>query len=277
MKKTQKGNKPGSNKSMSKERQPLKEIPAFSTKITKFTSLYSPRKNEFENSQNASDEATGLTPWDRLACHKVTKKLSSPIALRSRTLTSCKQQSDKEKAKESGQTSLFAHFSARKSKRIMESDHKKTIIDTFIHELGGDEQAGLEIRILPEKGRGIFTTRPFNSGYYVCEYVGELISNTTAMQREMAYSDDILKGCYMYYFKHRRIKHCIDGTEETGRFGRLINHSRIKYNLRPRVIEGDTIHLCFFATRDLESGEELLYDYGDRSRESLKHFPWLKT
>ena len=274
MKKAQQLSKPGLTKSKPKGRQPLKEITA-SSPITKYTTV-SKHFNEPEKTPDGSDETTELS-WGTLKCPKVSKKLLSPITVRSRSFAACKLRPDKDKGKEVGQTSLLTHFSARKSKRIMEAEHKKRNIDTVLHELEGDEQAGLEICELPEKGRAIFTTRPFNSGDYVCEYTGEFISITTAAQREMTYSDDVLKGCYMYYFKHRRVKYCIDATRETGRFGRLINHSRIRYNLRPRVIEGDTIHLCFFATRGLRAGEELLYDYGDRSRESLKNFPWLKT
>jgi histone-lysine N-methyltransferase SETD8 len=33
--------------------------------------------------------------------------------------------------------------------------------------------------------------------------------------------------------------------------------------------------LILVARRPLEEGEELLYDYGDRSKDSLKAHPWL--
>ena len=271
MKRIQKSNKAGPNKPKSHTRQPLKEI-SISVPITDYTV---PRhsRNKSEEPQNGLDETI---TWGKLP--KVSKKLSSPIALKPRSSSRCvKLRSERELCNGLVQTSLLSQLSARKSKRIMEAEKKKTNVDALIQTLEANEEDGLEIRTLLEKGRAVFTTRAFISGDYICEYVGELISNTKALQREMEYSEDVLKGCYMYYFRHKKTKHCIDATEETGRFGRIINHSRIRYNLKPRVIEGDTIHLCFFATRNLESGEELLYDYGDQSRESVKYFPWLKT
>lgn len=38
---------------------------------------------------------------------------------------------------------------------------------------------------------------------------------------------------------------------------------------------GDTPRLILVAKQDIEAGAELLYDYGDRSKESLKAHPWL--
>ena len=58
----------------------------------------------------------------------------------------------------------------------------------------------------------------------------------------------------------------IDGTKETGRFGRLINHSRLEPNAASKkvIIEGKP-RLYIVAIRDIEPGEEITYDYGDRS------------
>jgi histone-lysine N-methyltransferase SETD8 len=68
----------------------------------------------------------------------------------------------------------------------------------------------------------------------------------------------------------------IDATKETGRLGRLVNHSRLSPNLRTKTVmlKGKP-RLILVAKRDVESGEELLYDYGDRSKESLTAHPWL--
>jgi histone-lysine N-methyltransferase SETD8 len=67
----------------------------------------------------------------------------------------------------------------------------------------------------------------------------------------------------------------VDATEESGRIGRLINHSR-NGNLMTKVVEvKGTPRLIFIAKRDVDEDEELTYDYGDRSRESLRHHPWL--
>lgn len=68
----------------------------------------------------------------------------------------------------------------------------------------------------------------------------------------------------------------VDATAETSRLGRLINHSKTQPNCATRVVAiGDTPHLILVAARDIDSGEELLYDYGDRSRSSVASHPWL--
>ena len=100
----------------------------------------------------------------------------------------------------------------------------------------------------------------------------------TAMEMEAQYSHDDSKGCFSYYFVHDGTQWCIDATEETEYMGRLINHSRKNPNLLTKVVEVDHLpHLTLIAKRDLIDGEELLYDYGDKSKKSLKHNPWLNS
>ena len=67
----------------------------------------------------------------------------------------------------------------------------------------------------------------------------------------------------------------MDATAESGKLGRLINHCR-NGNLTTRIVEINcTPRLVFIAKEDIKSGAEICYDYGDRSRESLRHHPWL--
>ena len=68
----------------------------------------------------------------------------------------------------------------------------------------------------------------------------------------------------------------MDATRETTRLGRLINHSKAG-NCQTRLhdIDGKP-HLILVAARDVDAEEELLYDYGDRSKASLSAHPWLK-
>ena len=68
----------------------------------------------------------------------------------------------------------------------------------------------------------------------------------------------------------------IDATKEDKRLGRLINHSKTKANVVTKVVEVDgSPRLCLIAKRDIEIGEELQYDYGDRRKEAIELFPWL--
>jgi SET domain-containing protein len=39
----------------------------------------------------------------------------------------------------------------------------------------------------------------------------------------------------------------------------------------------DFMYTFAFVSLDIASGEELLYDYGDRRVESIANFPWLRS
>ena len=82
----------------------------------------------------------------------------------------------------------------------------------------------------------------------------------------------------------------IDATGESGRYGRLLNHSLKKPNCVTKVktslllsnshylqvvMLGNTPRLILVAKHDIEEETELLYDYGDRSKQSVKDHPWL--
>nr|KAG5704679.1 hypothetical protein BaRGS_025321 [Batillaria attramentaria] len=119
-------------------------------------------------------------------------------------------------------------------------------------------------------------TRDFKKGDFVVEYAGDLIDMTTAKQREDLYSKDEEVGCYMYYFAHKNKQYCIDATAESGKLGRLLNHSR-KGNCHTKVfVIGGHPYLVLLASRDITEGEELTYDYGERSQRALESHPWLK-
>ena len=60
--------------------------------------------------------------------------------------------------------------------------------------------------------------------------------------------------------------------------GRLLNHSKKNSNVVTKVMEVDgDPYLCLVASRDVEPGEELLYDYGERRDDVVKAMPWLAT
>ena len=68
----------------------------------------------------------------------------------------------------------------------------------------------------------------------------------------------------------------VDATAESGKLGRLLNHSKQNGNCRTKVVPiGDRPYLILVAARNITVGEELLYDYGDRSKESIAAHPWL--
>ena len=138
------------------------------------------------------------------------------------------------------------------------------------------KEEGVAIQDFGQKNRGIVTTMPFKKDDFVIQYIGDLMSATNARAKEEIYAQDATIGCYSYYFEFGDDNWCIDATEESKYMGRLINHSRKNPNLKPKKIEVDGLpHLIFLAKRDIGIGEELLFDYGDRSKEALEHHPWL--
>ena len=128
---------------------------------------------------------------------------------------------------------------------------------------------GLQVVQVEGKGRGVVATKDF-----VIEYKGDLINITDAKE---LYQRDRDLGCYMYYFSHQQKDYCIDATRETGRKGRLINHSR-KGNCLTKVValagEAEP-RLVLVAGQAIPCGTELLYDYGDRCAETIRAHPWL--
>ena len=67
----------------------------------------------------------------------------------------------------------------------------------------------------------------------------------------------------------------MDATKESNNFGRLINHSS-NGNVIPRIqkIQG-TPFIVFFASRDINAKEEILYDYNDNRPHVKKSLSWL--
>ena len=69
----------------------------------------------------------------------------------------------------------------------------------------------------------------------------------------------------------------IDATEEKEHIGRFINHSKKSPTLVAKVIEiSGSPHIVFISKCKIQPGEELVYDYGDRSRLAIHDHPWLK-
>lgn len=172
----------------------------------------------------------------------------------------------------------------RKSGRI-----QKKVSTSTIHKLLAGGQKAVEwvepvakvAKVaMPEKGGyGVVSTGPIHKGDFVCEYKGDLLSVEVAKAREREYAEEDSRAgvekpmCYMYFLDKKR---CIDATK-TDHVGRLINHSRLRPNIRPKLFVVDGVpRLAFVAIADIAAGTELMFDYGDRSPETLKTHPWLR-
>ncbi|XP_074527371.1 lysine methyltransferase 5Ab [Halichoeres trimaculatus] len=162
--------------------------------------------------------------------------------------------------------------SNRKTKAELKNEEHRHIDDLIKKGI----EKGMKVKHIEGKGRGIFADYGFKKGEYVVEYHGDLLGLEEAKKREAEYAQDPQTGCYMYYFQYQAKTYCVDATKETSRLGRLINHSKAgncQTKLHP--IDG-TPHLILVASRDIAADEELLYDYGDRSKDSILAHPWLK-
>ncbi|XP_055730909.1 N-lysine methyltransferase KMT5A-A isoform X3 [Salvelinus fontinalis] len=163
--------------------------------------------------------------------------------------------------------------------RIAESrnSQNRKVTDYYpIRRSSRKSKAELKVQHIEGKGRGVFATQCFDKGQYVVEYHGDLLQITDAKTREAEYALNPATGCYMYYFQYLCKTYCVDATKETGRMGRLINHSK-NGNCQTKLHDINGMpHLILVASRDVDEGEELLYDYGDRSKASIAAHPWLK-
>lgn len=62
----------------------------------------------------------------------------------------------------------------------------------------------------------------------------------------------------------------LDATEDDSSLGRLVNDEWKNPNANVKVvIAGEKPHLCLFASKNLNAGEEIRYDYGKKLS-----FPW---
>ena len=65
--------------------------------------------------------------------------------------------------------------------------------------------------------------------------------------------------------------------KKTGRLGRLLNHS-IHGNCTTKLISiEDMPYLTLVAKKNINSDDELLYDYGERDKGAVASHPWLQS
>ncbi|XP_056391831.1 N-lysine methyltransferase KMT5A isoform X2 [Hyla sarda] len=231
-----------------------------------------------ERKQNECN-STEASPEQKQSVTESHKKSLPPLAAKTEPKKMVKTKSNRRKVygTKSPNRKVTDYFpvrrSCRKSKKELEVEEKKRIDDLILNGI----EHGMKIDMITGKGRGVFATRNFHRGEFVVEYHGDLIETTDAKRREALYAQDSSTGCYMYYFQYLNKTYCVDATKETNRLGRLINHSKNGNCLTKLHDINNVPHLILIAARDIKAGEELLYDYGDRSRSSIEAHPWLKN
>jgi SET domain-containing protein len=115
------------------------------------------------------------------------------------------------------------------------------------------------------KGRAVFATAPIPHGSYVCEYERDKvypIKDRPAHEAEYAINGE---GCMILDI---RVKHgwmCLDATRCHDTVGRLLNFASSRTAtvrpFKPLLVDGEW-RVGFLATRDIEEGEEICWDYG---------------
>ncbi|KAG9452084.1 hypothetical protein H6P81_004988 [Aristolochia fimbriata] len=140
-------------------------------------------------------------------------------------------------------------------------------------------QRGVSVRLKivkdKSKGWGLYANQFIQSGKFVCEYAGELLTTKEARLRQQKYDQliskrKLLSSALLVVREHLPSgKAClrvnIDATI-VGNIARFINHSCAGGNLSTILVRSTGAllpRLCFFSARDILEGEELCFKYGD--------------
>ena len=143
-----------------------------------------------------------------------------------------------------------------RAKTRLEEVFSGLLRDTTPYELEVVEVAG--------KGRGVRVKEKVSAGAYVCEYEGEIYPRKERPAREAEYAVNG-EGCYILDAQTQDGWICVDATRCYSSIGRLLNHaSKALATLTPYkpLLVGGKWRVGFVASRDIEAGEELTWDYG---------------
>lgn len=133
----------------------------------------------------------------------------------------------------------------------------------------------LQVFMTPQgKGWGLRTLQDLPKGSFICEYVGEILTNTELYERNIQnrgnnrHTYPVTLDADWGSEKVLRDEEalCLDATF-SGNVARFINHRCHDGNLIDIPVEVETpdhhyYHLAFFTTRDVTASEELTWDYG---------------
>ena len=121
--------------------------------------------------------------------------------------------------------------------------------------------------LLPNAGKGLFTTSPIKKGKKIIEYRGEVI-NWKEYEKRVARDED----GYLFHFTN---DYCIDAYNTTQYKARYANDAegltRVKNltNNSEYEVEGKR---CFIvATRDIQAGEEIFVSYTEEYWDCIRY------
>lgn len=133
---------------------------------------------------------------------------------------------------------------------------------------------GLVIKEVQKCGKGLFATKSFLRGDFICVYVGKMMSER---QYRRLYKGDYER-CYTFHIQHDSRYLVVDATHRHDSLARMANHSWKMYNaeMRRKDVRGEP-YVVMFAFKDIQPGHEIRYNYGDKVvAESGDHYDWLR-
>ena len=125
----------------------------------------------------------------------------------------------------------------------------------------------LEVREGGCAARGVFATASVTKGQWLCEYKG-LVYPYSEREKHLEEYDKNKEGCYIVSSKYpvgdsRRL--CWDATRHLNQYGRYMNHAQQPnaHITSPSYVRGKW-RVGFVAAKDIEEGDEEVWDYGVR-------------
>ncbi|XP_067327959.1 histone-lysine N-methyltransferase EHMT1 isoform X2 [Anolis sagrei] len=156
---------------------------------------------------------------------------------------------------------LLPEFNTAEPPLIFECNHACSCWRTCRNRVVQDGlRARLQLFRTRNMGWGVRTMQDIPLGTFVCEYVGELISDSEANVRE--------EDCYLFDLGNKdRDVYCIDA-RFYGNISRFINHFCEPNLIAVRVFMSHQDlrfpRIAFFSSRHIQAGDEIGFDYGER-------------
>ncbi|KAM0593392.1 hypothetical protein ACHAPN_006363 [Verticillium nonalfalfae] len=121
------------------------------------------------------------------------------------------------------------------------------------------------LRQLDGCGYGLFTLEDIAQHEFVIEYTGELIMHDEGVRREARRGEVFDEGSFTsYVFSLLDSEGIWVDAAIYGNHSRYINHEQDTYNVEPKIlyVNGE-YRIRFSATRNIQAGEELFFNYGN--------------
>ncbi|KAF5683612.1 histone-lysine n-methyltransferase H3 lysine-36 specific [Fusarium circinatum] len=119
------------------------------------------------------------------------------------------------------------------------------------------QYANVSVIKTEKKGFGLRADADLQANDFVFEYIGEVINEPTFRRRMIQYDEEGIKH---FYFMSLNKSEFVDATKK-GNYGRFCNHSCNPNCYVDKWVVGDKLRMGIFASRKIQSGEELVFNY----------------